>query len=721
MSKNNKVKYFTPEYKKQLFEEFINALPKKLCSAENIEHFYKAYNYAYDAHKGVRRKGGQKEPYITHPIQVALIVAHEIGLGTRSIISALLHDVVEDTEITIDDIKYYFDETTARIVDGLTKITNVYNAEQNSQAETFKKMLLSIPQDSRVAFIKLADRLHNMRTMEDMPDGSRQIKAGENLFVYVPIAYKLGLYDIKTELEDLSFRYRSPENYQEILQQVKDTEKQRNGLFDSFITALDMELSISISNFKIIKLQKSLYQAWNKTTKKNITLSELSNFNSIRIVFDTKKSQVSDVYAECYSIYSRIIHVFPERKDSKRDWFNYPKKNGFSALVFEVMYLGKWIEIQITTTEKHEVAQRGYSKSRGQNFGIEELKQDLGKISPNSNADELIDRFQAIVNTTNIYVFTPQGEIIELPKGSTVLDFAFAIHSDLGLHCIGAEINKKIVSINHVLSTTDQIKILDSSHEQPKRKWLNYVKTQKAITKLKTYFRKAHDYEYHRGRDIFVEVLDELNIKLNVKFLKALIYLFKFDNKEEFFENIGSKNIPKDRLLKIVKNEYGKLQRKNIDNEIIEFNSKIPLKIDNTFPYMLALCCSPIPGDDATAYKDENGNIIVHKKNCNTIYKLSASHGKSTTKVEWGTNNPPALANINIEGIDRVGIIRDVAEVLSRKLSINMQAIAFSSEDGVFSGTISLYIFNKKALKELIDQLEQIEGVQAIYRKTSKI
>ena len=708
-------------YKDEIFEKFIGSLPLLFQSGTKLDMIKKAFDFAYKSHYGQFRKGGAKEPYITHPVAVAQIVANEIGLGARSIAAALLHDVIEDCGVTREEIEQLFDETVARVVDGLTKIKNKYNAETNIQAETFKKMLLSLPQDFRVAFIKIADRLHNMRTMDDMPDSQQIIKSGENLYVYVPIAYQLGLYDIKAELEDLSFKYRYPDIYTNLVNEAAQIKPTLDLVFDKVKTEISELIKGSMPKSEVAIINKSLYLSWQKMSDKGLKFSEIHNYKSVRVIFDPATESDDNIMADTYLLYSKIITKFKEKHNSKRDWILQPKLNGFSALVFDVMFEGRWIEIQIVTSDKDTIARKGYSRrTKKRSIAFLNNNNEPVEFDPNENPVELIERFFAYSYNTLIYVFTPKGKIITMPKGATVLDFAFHIHSDIGYRCIGAEINKKIVPISHKLVTTDQINILTAQSEKPKFEWFNHVISAKAQGFLRAWFKRTGEFDYLFGRDFFYKILKEIDKSPTASLIKFLIKEFKTVNQDVLYIDLANKRITREQIIRAIKKSECVGNKKQVKTEqsinIDKFNYKAPYIIDFSIAYNMAICCSPIPGDEALMYIDPEGNIFIHKRTCDVANKLSATQGKQTAKVVWGNVNKPSLTKINIEGTDRVGIILDVTNILSSKRNLNMKSINISSEDNIFSGTIIVYVSNINELDVLISELKSVNGILNVNR-----
>ncbi len=722
------------QYREELFQEFFSALPESFHPCDIRNQVRQAYDFAYGAHYGVFRKCGDHLPYITHPVAVALIVANEIGLGLSAVIAALLHDVVEDTPYTHDDIEERFGESIANIVDGLTKITNVYDAKTNAQAQTFRKLLLSIPQDSRVAFIKIADRLHNMRTMEEMPDGTRQIKAGENLYVYVPIAEQLGLYDIKNELEDTSFKYAHPKQYESVVKDVTELSSGRAGILAEFKLCLLRTLLRTGLTVRLSVVNKSYFQIWQIMRNTGNSVDQVSGTETVRIIFDPpKNADEQDIVSAHYNIYANVISNFPERSDSKRDYIINPKRNGFKALVFQVMYEGHWIEIQVITADNDQVAHRGYCNSSPTRTGLDELRNNLKDFDQGQDAVELLKRFRSLSLLNTIFVFTPKGKIIELPVGGTVLDFAYAIHSRLGNHCLGAVVDQKIVTINHVLKSTDQCTVLTSPSAKPSQDWFQYVKSDKARSCLDKYFKRNIQNDRSdiiKGKQDFNKLLRDNRVIPNLLLIGRILSYYKLPNNDELYRMIARKDLlPEDLLVTIKKLKQildGNLSRREEahDAEVtkvepvqhyVEINYKKPLTITKNMVYVLAPCCNPISGDDAVCSTDDEGLLYIHRRDCMNAHKMIALNGKQTTKVVWDSDLDPMLASLNIQGTDRIGLIKDMATVFENSQA-NVKSMLINTEDGIFNDTVHLFVRNTDELNKIIDSLRTVNGIVKVSR-----
>ncbi len=718
-------------YREELYSSFFDALPDSFKPCDIAAQVRAAYDFAYSAHYGVFRKCGDGVPYITHPVSVALIVANEIGLGVSSVVAALLHDVVEDCDYTRDDIKDRFGESIANIVEGLTKITNVYDAKHNAQSETFKKMLLSIPQDSRVSFIKIADRLHNMRTMDEMPDGTRQIKAGENLYVYVPIAEQLGLYDIKNELEDTSFMYTHPQQYQQVVKEVTELLSGRTDILASFkLNLLRVLLRTGITT-RLAVVNKSYFQIWTTMRETGNSVDQIAGTETVRVIFDPPAgADEQDIVTAHYNIYATIISNFPERSDSKRDFVINPKRNGFKALVFQVMFKGHWIEVQVITSDNDQVAHRGYSTSSPARTGLDKLKNNLKDFDKEQDAVALLNRFRSLSLLSTIFVFTPKGSIVELPTGATVLDFAYAIHTRLGNHCLGAHIDQKIVPINHVLKTTEQVTVLTSPSVKPSQDWLNFVKSERAKSCLEKYFKrnaKTDRSDVIKGKQDFNKLLRDNRIIPNLLLIGRLLSYYKLPNNEEFYRMIASNDIKIDDLLKNIRNIKlildGATQRqsdevapaKHKSQQVVEINYKKPLTITKDMAYVLSPCCCPIAGDDSVCHLDEEGILYIHRRDCVKAHQLMAINGKQTAKVLWDVELDKMLASVNIQGTDRIGLIKDVAVVFEAK-NVNVKQMLMGENDGIFTGTIQVTVKNTQELDEIIESLRSVTGIVKVNR-----
>ncbi len=725
--------------KKKVAKAFLEMLD--LCprckTKENRTQVINAYNFAYDAYKGLKRKTG--EPFIMHPISVAKIVITEIRLGVNSVICALLHDVVEDNEdISLDDIEHKFGSQVASIVDGLTKITNVYDGQQNLQAETFRKLLMTIPKDIRVILIKLADRLHNMRTLHGMPENRQIVKAGETLFVYAPLARKLGLNKIGRELEDLSFKYHLPDDYKKLLQIIKKNERKRIKNIDSFREKMKPILKKSGIKYEIIGIRKSLYATWIKMQERQIPFDEIHNFQTMRLIFDPKIRDSERM--QCYRIYTYITEKFTPRKGSLQDMVQNPKANGFEAVIVDIMdYEGNWKEVQILSRRMSDIAERGYSSEKGdskekssqRDKWIQSISDQI--LIPENTALDLLNDFKLNLYTSEIYVFTPNGKIVKLPKGATVLDFAFHIHSQLGLQCIGAKVNKKLVNRTYILNSADQVQILDSVSASPEKSWLNQVVSPRAKNSLKNYFKKQTKDNIRIGEISLKEVQSNLDFDTDQNSINNLVSHFKCKNKHELYSKIANEIISKEELTKGFRSVNSSNLFENLIPSIFkskntnknkakkqEFSHSKPYLISESLEdsdYILAECCHPIPGDKSIAYKTADNQIIVHQISCPTAIKIYAEDGKSTAKVKWGAHTlTQHLCKIHLKGFDRKNLVLDLTTIVSSQMNVNMKSIHIDGNNGIYEGTIILFVSSMEALNSLTSKLKKIPGIKMVER-----
>ncbi len=722
---------------RKAFLELLNLCPR--CrTPKNRKLLISAFNFAYDAHSGMKRKSG--EPFILHPIEVAKIVVKEIGLGITSIVCALLHDVVEDSEeITVDIIRNKFGDKIASIVDGLTKITNVYSDELNVQAATFRKMLMSIPKDIRVILIKLADRLHNMRTLEGMPENRQIVKAGETLYVYAPLARRLGLNKIGRELEDLSFKFHLPENYNKLMQMIDATKEKHEQVIEEFKAKMAIVLDKEKINYEIRGVRKSLYATWMKMNEKNLAFDEIHNFQTLRLIFKPK-GRTSE-RRQCYNVYTLVTDIFMPRRGSLQDMVKNPKANGFEALIVDIMISdGNWREVQILSQRMGEIAERGYSSEKKIGYDKEPSERDkwiesIGDqlINLKKNDLDFLDNFKLNLYISEIYVFTPAGRIIKLPRGATVLDFAFHIHSELGLHCIGAKVNKKLVNIGHVLNSADQIEVLNSEKAFPDKSWLDVVVSARAKDNLKHYFRKQERENISAGEIILKEVQSELEAETDETTIVKLVSYFQTKDQQNLYSRIGSKEITRSGLVRAFKSVTSTgifesilpsfLKVKPVAEKVREkpeFSHKKPFiaeeRLDEPL-YTLAECCYPIPGDKSIAYCDENEDVTIHQMACVNAIKLNAEQGRSVAKVVWRSHKQNQyLARIFLKGIDRKKIVHDLTYVISDQMNVNMKSIHIDGNNGIYEGHIVVYVPNLDVLNALVVKLKRIDGIRLARR-----
>lgn len=729
-------------------EQAVQELLEKLirncshCKSANDEKLIrKAFKMADEAHKGMRRKSG--EPYIIHPLEVAVIVSEEIGLGVTSTVSAILHDVVEDTDLTIEDIENAFGKKIASIVDGLTKISGVFNKETNSlQAENFRKMLLTLSDDVRVIFVKLADRLHNMRTLDSLPR-HKQIKiAGETIYLYAPLAHRLGLYALKTELEDLSLKYRYPEVYNEISEKIKLTEERRCHLINHFSLPIIDALRENHFDFDISGRPKSIYSIWQKMHQKNVTFEEIYDLFAIRIVFDPDPGIPEKT--QCWNVYSIITDIYAPKPERIRDWVSTPKANGYEALHTTVMGPnGKWMEVQIRSRRMDEIAERGFAahwKYKDKAAPESELDKWIKRIretldSPTDNAMEFLDDFRLNLFSSEIMVFTPKGHIVTLPKDATALDFAYDIHTEVGNTAIGAKVNHRLVPLSHTLSSGDQVEILTSDAQKPTLEWYQFVTTVKAKSAIKNAMKAETKNRTEVGKQILTAKLRELNLTPSSRILKKLVPAYNTTHKDELYSKIGSGIIPlndlKDVLSKNTRSKWvrvwdlslGRTGKKSSTKEDMEeYDSKGTLILSETIEddqraYVLAKCCNPIPGDEVVAVRQENKSLLIHKTDCSTALKLMSSQGDKLVAAKWTQHKVLSyLARIKLTGWDRFGVYNSITNTITKELNISMRTINLHGHDGIFNGTIDLYVHNTNDLNNLILNLMKLKGVDSVHR-----
>ncbi|PLX00885.1 MAG: GTP pyrophosphokinase [Marinilabiliales bacterium] len=734
------------EIEKQ-YDEILKACIR--CKTEeNKKLIRKAFDIANEAHQNIRRKSG--EPYIYHPIEVAKIVAGEIGLGTKSVVCALLHDTVEDTDYTVEDIERMFSPKIASIIDGLTKISHVFDQNSSLQAENFRKMLLTLSDDVRVILIKLADRLHNMRTLQSMPR-RKQIKiAGETLFLYAPLAHRLGLYAIKTELEDLSLHYEHPSVYEDINEKIKATEKGRIRYINKFSLPIIDSLNKLNINYNIIGRPKSIYSIWSKMKGKNVPFEEVYDIFAIRIVFDATDDLPEK--NQCWDIYSAITDIYQPNPDRLRDWISTPKANGYEALHTTVMGPdGKWVEVQIRSRRMDEIAERGYAahwKYKGDKSEENQLDEWIKKIrklleSPESNALEFLDEFKMNLFTSEIFVFTPKGLLVRLPKDATALDFAYEIHSEIGNHAIGAKVNHRLVPLSHVLTSGDQVEILSSDKQKPLKEWMKYAKTAKARSKIRDAFKSERRKLIAVGKTILEDRLRKLDLHPNSEIFKKLFAEFGVTGKDELYEKIGNGNLDLSELKEILRKKqkakwirYWQLQLSRSQQKKKEEEKKKPkvtqkpLKLDKKrtlflrddqmdSTYKIAECCNPIPGDTITGFIEDD-TVVIHKTECGEAIKLMSSQGDSIISVEWTSQKILSfLARIKLTGIDEIGLVNKVTNIISDELSVNMRTIYFTAHNGIFDGHIDVYVHDTASLEKLISDLKKIKGIKSVARSDS--
>ena len=737
----------------KLINDAFQRLLDSYCSSRHrkkVDIITKAFNFARQAHKGVRRLSG--EPYIMHPIAVAQIACEEVGLGSTSICAALLHDVVEDTDYTTEDIENIFGPKIAQIVDGLTKISGgIFGEQASAQAENFKKLLLTMSEDIRVILIKICDRLHNMRTLESQPANKQYKIAGETLYIYAPLANRLGLNKIKSELENLSFQYEHPEEYATIKAKLADTEASRHELFDEFIVPIEVELQKMGFHYQIKERVKTPYSIWSKMQNKHVTFDEVYDILAVRIIF-TPNDREEEIN-ECFKIYVAISKIYKSHPDRLRDWLSHPKANGYQALHVTLMsQQGRWIEVQIRSDRMDEIAEQGFAAHWKYKDGIEEeytedeteLNDWLRTIKeilddPQPDAMDFLDAIRLNLFATEIFVFTPKGEIKTMPSGCTALDFAFSIHTFLGSHCIGAKVNHKLVPLSHKLQSGDQVEILTSKAQHVQPSWINFVSTAKAKAKIQAILRRDSRELQKQGEELFSEFLKKNNIDDMPKAADILTEYHDIRNREEFFLAIGEKTIllgdkDVDELLGKNNNEkrgwrkYVPFLDRGKQKKVIEeqpelfvvpekFNRKKPIFItdDNIKQYKFKHCCHPIPGDDVLGFIDGKHQIEIHKRACPVATKLKASYGNRILDAKWDMHKKLFFdATIRMQGIDRVGMLLDISQIISSQMNVNIHKLTIASEEGVFDGTIELRVHDREDVRNIISQLKKIADVQDV-------
>lgn len=699
-----------------------------------------AFDLALDAHKDMRRKSG--EPYIYHPLEVARITVEEIGLGTTSVICALLHDVVEDTETTLDEIEKEFGNVVARIIDGLTKISGLYNKSNNTsdQAENFRKMLLTLADDVRVILIKLADRLHNMRTLESMAKDKQLKIASETSFLFAPLAHRLGLYAIKSELEDLSLKYTEPEVYRSIAQKLRETKTKRDRFIRDFIVPIRRELEVAGIRCEIKGRPKSIQSIWNKMRKQGVEFEEVYDLFAIRVILE---SDADTEKADCWRAYSIVTDLYQPNPNRLRDWISTPKANGYESLHTTVMgSAGRWVEVQIRTRRMDEIAEKGlaahwkYKETGSDNAFDDWLKRIREALeNPEPNALEFIDNFKLQLYAKDVFAFTPRGDLIKLASGATALDFAFEIHTDIGMKCIGAKVNHKIVPLSYQLQNGDQVEILTSSIQKPKSDWLNFVTTAKAKTKIKQAIKDYKREMSDQGKDIFEKKMKQWKVPPTEELINKILAHFKVSSPLDLNYLIATDRVDLVQLKKFVLNpnklvdpkvnsridetNFGNLVRSNSSaaDDLLIIDDKIS-KID----YTLASCCNPIPGDEIFGFVTISEGIKIHRVTCPNAVHLLSKYSYRVVKSKWTRASEVSfLAGIRITGLDDIGIISGISKVISNDLKVNMRSISVVSNDGMFEGTIMVFVNDTKHLDTLMQQLLQVKGVLKVNRFDSQL
>jgi guanosine-3',5'-bis(diphosphate) 3'-pyrophosphohydrolase len=692
-----------------------------------------AFNISLDAHKNMRRKSG--EPYILHPIAVAQICAEEIGLGTTSIICALLHDTVEDTDITLDLIDMKFGKKVSRIIDGLTKISDVFDQQDKSmQAENFKKMLLTLSEDVRVILIKLADRMHNMRTLESMSAKSQLKIASETAYVYAPLAHRLGLYAMKTELEDLATKFLEPDSYNVVKNKLQETKAERNKYIKKFIEPIQNALDETGSNFEIKGRPKSIHSILTKMKKQGVSFDEVFDLFAIRIIID---DEYENEKSDCWKVYSTVTDFYTPNPDRLRDWVSIPKANGYESLHTTVMGPGgRWVEVQIRSKRMDEIAEKGYAAhwkyKDGSQANDNGLEQWLGRVremleNTDGSAIEFLDDFKLNLYAEEIFVFTPKGDLRKMSAQATVLDFAFDIHSGLGAKCIGAKVNNKLVPINYKLSNGDQVEILSSSKQKPNEDWLTWVVTAKAKTKIRDYFKQERNHSVTMGKEILERKFKSAKIPFTSDALTTLIKYYKLPTVTELYYQLVIEKIDRTKIdLKLILEGEPAKQNQPLEPKIIKTTIKNTTKDavligeSDSIEYSFAKCCSPIPGDDIFGFVTVGEGVKIHRTNCTNGISLMSNYGYRIIKSRWAdgslNNNNSFLTSIKIHGIDSVGIVSSITNIISTQLQINMKSINVTSNEGMFEGNITLQVNDTKHLEDLMSKIKEASQLISVTR-----
>ena len=730
----------------KLLDDYLSSRHRK-----KVDLITKAFNFARQAHKGVRRLSG--EPYIMHPIAVAQIACSEIGLGSTSICSALLHDVVEDTDYTVEDIQNIFGAKIAQIVDGLTKISGgIFGEQASAQAENFKKLLLTMSDDIRVILIKICDRLHNMRTLDSQPANKQYKIAGETLYIYAPLANRLGLNKIKSELENLSFKFEHPDEYAAIEAKLQSTRASRDELFTQFTNPIEDALKQMGIRYEIKERVKSPYSIWSKMQNKHVTFEEIYDILAVRIIF-TPKVRAEEVN-ECFNIYVAISKIYKSHPDRMRDWLSHPKANGYQALHVTLMSKqGRWIEVQIRSDRMDEAAEQGFAAHWKYKDGIEngEYTEDENELNdwlrtikeilddPQPDAMDFLDTIKLNLFASEIFVFTPKGEIRTLPMGCTALDFAFSIHTFLGSHCIGAKVNHKLVPLSHKLQSGDQVEILTSKSQHVSPSWMNFVSTAKAKAKIQAILRRDNREVQRKGEDILNEFLQKNNIEPTTSVLDQLTDFHDFQKRAEFFQALGEKTVllgEKDidklhgknkgeednmgwrKYVPFVgKKKKGEETKQDLFIVPDKFNKKKPvfLSEDNIQQYKFPGCCHPIPGDDALGYINNRNEIEIHKRACPVAAKLKSSYGNRILDIKWDMHKILFFdATIRISGIDRLGMLNEITQVISSLMNVNIHKIIITCEDGIFDSSIELRVHDRENVRAIISNLKAVPDLKEI-------
>ena len=729
-----------------LLQDYLNSNHRR-----KVERITKAFNFAKQAHDGVKRRSG--EPYIMHPIAVAKIVCSEMGLGSTSICAALLHDVVEDTEYTVEDIRNMFGDKIAQIVDGLTKISGgIFGEQASAQAENFRKLLLTMSDDIRVILIKIADRLHNMRTLGSMLPAKQFKIAGETLYLYAPLAHRLGLFSIKTELEDLSFKYEHPQEYEAIRRKLEATASARELLFKHFAEPVDAKLKAMGLNYEMKARVKSIYSIWNKMQVKKVAFEDIYDIYAVRIIFDPLPGV--DEKNQCWDIYSAITDIYRIRPDRIRDWVSRPKANGYQALHLTVMGPdGQWVEIQIRSRRMDDIAEKGFAAhwKHKENHVEEDTELDkwlqtITEIleSPDPNALDFLDTIKLNLFSSEIFVFTPKGELKTLPQGATALDFAYALHSDVGNKCIGAKVNHKLVPLSHKLSSGDQVEVLTSRSQTPQAEWLNFVTTARARTKITAVVRRIRKETIKGGEAKVLAACQKSGVEPSAQNLDKLAMYYGFSKRDDLYYSVekGDVVLPENvRKLFREKDENGlfkyvkqalrratKYSKSTPEEAVNETQTKEKPVYDKKKPYILkeeafernyviAECCKPIPGDESLGFINDDGNVVVHKRSCPIAMRLKSSFGERILNTVWSSHQLSSFeATLEVKGIDSLGVLNEITKIISEEFNVYIIRLLIEAKDGVFEGRIKLKVHDVEDIQKLCVRLSKIENIKSVSR-----
>jgi GTP pyrophosphokinase len=725
------------EEKKLILREYralLRALKQSIKKGDKAL-LRRAFEMSVEAHRHMRRKSG--EPYILHPLAVARIAVEEIGLGVTSAICALLHDTVEDTELTLEDITRDFNTHISRIIDGLTKISNVVDikADTTIQAENFRKILLTLADDPRVILLKLADRLHNMRTLDSMSRDKQLKISSETTYIYAPLAHRLGLYEIKSEMEDLALKYTQPEIYGEIARGLKDTKRERTRYINEFIKPIKEELVHNGFKFEIYGRPKSIHSIWNKMRKKHVTFEEVYDIFAIRVILESSTEREKE---DCWKVYSIITNFYRPSPERLRDWISVPKGNGYEALHTTVMGPnGRWVEVQIRTERMNEIAEKGLAAhwkykegaANSQESKLDSFLHHLRDILNNPDTDtiDFIQDFKLDLFTEEIYVYTPKGDMRVLPKGATALDFAFDIHTQLGMHCIGAKVNYRLVPLSHQLNSGDQVEVITSSKQTPSEDWLTFLVTAKAKSRVKNYLKEDKRRIAEGGKDMLKRKLDHMKLPASQHNLNELIQFYKKSSLLDLYYAIAVGSIDLNDLKKFgvyadklqQPASKGKVQEEDVlkqkpgkGGELIIFGER-----SDKILYKLAQCCQPIPGDDVFGFITSGEGLKIHRTDCPNAAQLLANYGHRVVKTKWAKNKEISfLTGVRIVGLDDVGVIQKLTNVISGELKLNMRSLSLDSKDGIFEGTIMVFVHDREELNNFVNRLSALEGINKIER-----